>query len=163
MAVNCEAPASPVVGVKVVVGAAVSAKAGTEVMALLRLTMAPTVTVPAAVVVKGAEMSMEVGVTAKMVAPAGMPVPFTVWPTNKPAVAAVVIVAEPVAPPVATNVVLATTPVIKVPACRPSPTRVCPAWRPAAESVVSDVDVNAPVGTNLKILSNGLTWSVVPR
>ena len=147
----------PVVGVKVIVGAAVSAKAGTAAIALLRFTMAPTVTVPAAVAVNGAEMVMEVGVTAKMVAPAGMPVPATVWPTNKPAVAAVVIVDAPDAPPVAKNVVLATTPVIKVPGWRPAPVRIWPAWRPVAESVVSDVVVNAPVGTNVTILSKGLT------
>ena len=59
------------------------------------------VTVPPTVAVNGVLMVMLVlALMAVMVAPSGMPAPLTDWPTAKPVVLAVVMVVEPLAPPV---------------------------------------------------------------
>ena len=81
VAVNCEAPETPEVGVKVTVAVAAITPVAAAVSGLLMLT------VPAPIPV--------------MRVPGWIPVPVSTWPTAKPVVEAVVIVEAAIAPPVA--------------------------------------------------------------
>ena len=87
---------------------------------------------------------MEVGVTAVMVAPAGMPVPDKVCPTKSPVVAVVVMVRVPTAPPVAKNDVFGVIEAIWLFNARPVPAMVWPTARPAEEMVLTVVVPAAP-------------------
>ena len=109
-------------------GVIATVPAGTAVRAVLSVTPATRVTVPAGVAVVGLSNVRVLPTMAVIAEFAAIPVPVTTWPTAKPAAEATK-TSLPL-PPVAVWPTDGTTPVTVVPAARPVPARPSPTRRP---------------------------------
>ena len=115
---------------------------GTAVRAVLSVTPATRVTVPAGVAVVGLSNVRVLPTMAVMAEFAAIPVPVTTWPTARPVTSSRM--TELSKPPVAVRARELTTPVTVVPAARPVPARPSPTRRPPRFAVARKVCPETP-------------------